>query len=73
MQNIYLELAGKSKQWKEKNQNYYITTTKQTKTTSFNYGSKEEKVVMVTIAISPILVELQFSLIVGKRVESQNF
>lgn len=73
MQNIYLEFAGKSKQRKEKNQNYYITTPKQTKTISFNYGSREEKVVMVTTAISPILVELQFSLIFGKRVESQNF
>lgn len=79
MQNIYLELAGKSKQRnekkkrKEKNQNYYITTAKQTKPISFKYGTREEKVVMVTIAFSPMLVELQFPLIFGKRVESQNF
>lgn len=77
MQNVYLELAGKSKQrnWKKKRKEPELLhkNNKTNKTISFNYGTREEKVVMVTIAFSSILVELQFPLIFGKRVESQNF
>lgn len=78
MQKVYLELVAKSNEMRflknepERLYNNNLKTNRQ-KAMNFIHSTRVDKVGMMTIAISAILVELQFPFIFGERLESQNF